>query len=109
MKVIRQTYVVFQVLHQGMTDFSNPSQVENRDLSLPNIKVPKEALGFQFFDILSLSLEDSQVGTVELKSQRVGKSPMYYFGSCQRISEDKMSCLGSEFSCRSEDVFLGSF
>ncbi len=73
---IRKTYVEFQ--YPGLL-FSNIStqEVETRDTS--KLDMPKNAFAFNFFDIISMTIEvDGEL--VELESKRIHKSNLHYYG-----------------------------
>ena len=76
MNYIRKPYVEF--LYPGsFFSESSTSKVTSRDTS--KLKVPKNAFGFKFFDILSVVVE-ADGKQIELTSERLNLSPMHYYG-----------------------------
>ena len=72
----RKTFVEFYF--PGLI-FANNSIREVKDRNIKNLKVPKNAFGFRFFDIFQTTvLLDGKKHT--LKSERLKISPMYYYG-----------------------------
>ena len=76
MNYVRKTYIEFLYATPIFRE-SSIKEVRGRDLS--KVKVPKGALGFKFFDILSMVVE-ADGGQVELTSRRINESPMHYYG-----------------------------
>lgn len=70
---VRTTYLEF--LYPG--DYGSIRKVRTRDIS--KVKVPKNAFGFCFFDILSV-MADADGKKVLLESSQINESPMYYYG-----------------------------
>lgn len=76
MNYVRKTYVEF--LYPGvMFSESSTHEVESREVS--KVKVPKNAFGFKFFDILSVVV-DADGKEVQLTSEHINVSPMHYYG-----------------------------
>ena len=76
MNHVRKTYIKF--LYQGsIYSESSTREVKSRDVS--KVKVPKNAFGFEFFDILSVVV-DADGKKIQLKSKRINASPMHYYG-----------------------------
>ena len=76
MNYVRKTYIEF--LYPGsFFRESSTQEVKTRDVS--KVKVPKNAFGFKFFDILSVVV-DADGKQVELTSERINVSPMHYYG-----------------------------
>lgn len=76
MNYVRTTYVEF--LYPGsFFSESSTAKVTSRDTS--KLKVPKNAFGFKFFDILSVVV-DADGKQVELTSERLNLSPLHYYG-----------------------------
>ncbi|KKU53877.1 MAG: hypothetical protein UX77_C0036G0008, partial [Parcubacteria group bacterium GW2011_GWA1_47_11] len=76
MNHVRKTYIEF--LYPGsFFNESSTQKVKTRDVS--KVKVPKNAFGFKFFDILSVVVD---VGgkKVKLASEQTNVSPMHYYG-----------------------------
>ena len=76
MNYVRKMYIEF--LYPGsFFNESSTQEVQTRDLS--KIKVPKNAFGFRFFDIISVVVVvDGK--KVELTSERTNLSSMNYYG-----------------------------
>jgi uncharacterized protein (UPF0128 family) len=76
MNYVRKTYVEF--LYPGsFFSESSAKEVKTRDVS--KLKVPKNAFGFKFFDILSVVV-DADGKKVKLTSEQINVSPMHYYG-----------------------------
>ena len=76
MNYIRKTYIEF--LYPGsFFSESSTQKVKTRDVS--RVKVPKNAFGFKFFDILSVVV-DADGKKSQLTSERINVSPMHYYG-----------------------------
>ena len=76
MNHVRKTYIEF--LYPGsFFNESSTQKVKTRDVS--KVKVPKNAFGFKFFDILSVVV-DTDGKKVQLTSEQTNVSPMYYYG-----------------------------
>ena len=67
------TYVQFNF--PGI-DFAAPHEVENRDLE--NLKVPPGAIGFRFYDVITVSVNYKGADTFVVSP--IGESPHYFFG-----------------------------
>lgn len=67
-----------EFLYPGvMFSESSTHEVESREVS--KVKVPKNAFGFKFFDILSVVV-DADGKKVQLTSEHINVSPMHYYG-----------------------------
>ena len=76
MNHVRKTYIEF--LYPGsFFSESSTQEVKTRDVS--KVKVPKNAFGFKFFDILSVVV-DTDGKKVKLTSERINVSPKHYYG-----------------------------
>ena len=76
MNYIRKTYIEF--LYPGvMFSESLEKEVKARDVS--KVKVPENAFGFRFFDIISVVV-NANGKNVKLTSERINLSPMHYYG-----------------------------
>src|SRR3989338_11530510 len=75
MNHVRKTYIEF--LYPSFFSESSTQEVKSRDVS--KVKVPKNAFGFKFFDILSVVV-DADGKKVQLTSERINVSPMHYYG-----------------------------
>jgi hypothetical protein len=76
MNHVRKTYIEFLYLGSFFNE-SSTQEVKTRDVS--KVKVPKNAFGFKFFDILSVVV-DADGKKVQLTSERINVSPMHYYG-----------------------------
>ena len=76
MDYVRKTYIEFLYPGVGFNE-SSTRRVKTRDVS--KVKVPKDAFGFQFFDILSV-IVDADGKKVKLTSEQINVSPMHYYG-----------------------------
>lgn len=76
MNYVRKTYVEFlspgSIFNEG-----SAKEVKTRDVS--KLKVPKNAFGFKFFDILSVVV-DADGKKVKLTSEQINESPTHYYG-----------------------------
>lgn len=68
----KKTYVEF-FFRGVLFDETSVREVQSRDVE--KLEVPKNAFGFQFFDVLTTTQEG-----VELTSDRLNESPMHYYG-----------------------------
>lgn len=76
MNYVRKTYIEFLYPGAFFTE-SSTQEVKTRDVS--RAKMPKNAYGFKFFDILSMAAKvDGK--QVQLTSERINVSPMHYYG-----------------------------
>ena len=73
---VRKTYIEFFYPGSFFSE-SSTQKVKTRDVS--RVKVPKNAFGFKFFDILSVVV-DAAGKKVLLTSERINVSPMHYYG-----------------------------
>lgn len=76
MNLVRKTYIEFYSPGAFLSE-SSTREVKTRDLS--KIKMPKNAFGFRFFDILSASVKEGSQ-RVLVTSERINVSPMHYYG-----------------------------
>ena len=84
MNYVRQTYIEF--LYSGvLVSEISTYEVKTRDPS--KVKVPENAFGFKFFDILSV-IVDADGRKVELTSERINVSPMHYYGGTLHTVEE---------------------
>ena len=76
MNHVRKTYIEF--LYPG-SFFSESSTQEGTTRDVSKVKVPKNAFGFEFFDILS-AVVDADGKKARITSKRINVSPMHYYG-----------------------------
>jgi len=84
MNVERRKYVEF--LYPGA--FVNETSVEEvKDRDIDKLKIPDNAFGFRFFDVLeNKTIVDDEF--VKMTSDRINKSPMHYYGGQVYTKED---------------------
>lgn len=75
MDYVRKTYIEFVYPGNPGNEHST-KQVKSRDTA--KVKVPDDAFGFMFFDILEATVE-ANGKSVKLTSARINESPIHYY------------------------------
>lgn len=77
MGCVRKIYIEFVFSAPFFRNGGFTEPVRSRDTK--DVRIPGDALGFKFFDVLEVTVEDDGK-PVKLTSARINESPMHYYG-----------------------------